>query len=126
VPSAWASQRTGEWLAGAKAPGDTGLVVYGLPSVLETADMASPYPHLWSAALRTLDPEQTRLRATLAGPEAPAWIVQINGFDAWGIDDGSRTRDLVGRRYRVVAEICGHPVWLREDLRRGLPAAPDC
>ena len=126
VPSAWSSQRTGEWLADSRAPGDTGLVVYGLPSVLETADMASPYPHLWSAALRTLDPEQTRLRATLAGPEAPEWIVQINGFDAWGIDDGDRLRDLVRQRYRVVAEICGHRVWLRQDVTRGLAAPPRC
>ena len=126
VPSAWSSQRTGEWLAEVKAPGDTGLVVYGLPSVLETADMASPYPHLWSAALRTLDPEQSRLRALLAGPRAPEWIVQINGFDAWGIDDGSRTRDLVRQRYGVVTEVCGYRVWLRSDLSRELPPVPDC
>ena len=76
--------------------------------------------------MRTLDPEQTRLRATLAGPGAPEWIVQINGFDAWGIDDGSRLRDLVGRRYRVVAEICGYPVWLRQDITRELAAPPRC
>lgn len=126
VPSAWSSQRTGEWLAGSKAAGDTGLVVYGLPAILETADMTSPYPHLWSAALRTVDPEQTRLRATLEGRAAPEWIVQINGFDAWGIDDGNRLRDLVGQRYRVVTEICGYPVWLRKDLSRDLAAPPRC
>ncbi len=76
--------------------------------------------------MRTLDPDQARLRATLAGSAAPAWIVQINGFDAWGIDDGSRLRDLIDRRYRVVAEICGSPVWLREDVTRDLAAAPRC
>ena len=126
VPSTWSSQRTGEWLAESKAAGDTGLVVYGLPAILETADMTSPYPHLWSAALRTVDPEQTRLRATLEGRAAPEWIVQINGFDAWGIDDGNRLRDLVGQRYRVVTEICGYPVWLRQDLTRDLAAPPRC
>ena len=126
VPSHWSSQRIGEWLAASKSPQDTGLVIYGLPIVLETADMASPYPHLWSAALRTEDPEQTRLRATLAGPEAPEWILQINGFDAWGIDDGNRLRDLVDREYRVVAEVCGHPVWLRQDVTRELAALPRC
>ena len=88
--------------------------------------MTSPYPHLWSAALRTLDPERSRLRATLAGPRAPAWIVQINGFDAWDIDDGSRLRDLVRREYHVVAEVCGYRVWLRQDLTRELPAPPRC
>ncbi len=126
VPSLWSTQRIGEWLAESKAPADTGFVVYGLPSVLETADMTSPYPHVWSAALRTLDPDQDRLRATLAGSEAPEWIVQVTGFDAWGIDDGSRLRDLVRQRYRVVAEVCGYPVWLRADVTRDLAASPRC
>jgi hypothetical protein len=126
VPSLWSTQRIGEWLATSKATGDTGLVVYGLPSVLEAADMSSPYPHMWSAAMRTEDPEQTRLRATLAGPEAPEWIVQINDINAWGIDDGSRLRDLIAQRYRVVAEVCGHGVWLRQDVTRGLAAPPRC
>ena len=125
-PSAWSSQRIGEWLADSKAAGDTGFVAYGLPSVLETADMPSPYPHLWSAAMRTLDPDQTRLRATLAGPTAPTWIVQVNGLNAWGIDDGSRLRDLIDQRYRVVAEICGERVWLRQDVTRQLAAPPRC
>ncbi len=76
--------------------------------------------------MRTLDPEQTRLRTTLAGPEAPEWIVQINGFDAWGIDDGSRLRSLVQEEYRVVAEVCGYPVWLHRDATRDLAPPPRC
>ncbi len=126
VPSLWYTQRIGEWLAESKAAGDTGLVVYGLPSVLEAADMSSPYPHVWSAAMRSEDPEQTRLRATLAGPEAPEWIVQINGFNAWGIDDGARLRDLIRREYRIAAEVCGQRVWLRQDVTRHLAAPPRC
>jgi 4-amino-4-deoxy-L-arabinose transferase-like glycosyltransferase len=125
-PPGWHTQRVGEWLADSKATGDTGFVAYGLPSVLEAADMPSPYPHVWSAAMRTLDPDQDRLRATLAGPAAPAWIVQVNGLDAWGIDDGSRLRDLIKQRYRVVAEVCGHPVWLHRDATRELAAPPRC
>jgi len=126
VPPVWSSQRIGEWLAGAKASGDTGFVAYGLPSVLETADLPSPYPHLWSVPMRTLDPEQDRLRGTLAGPRAPTWIVQVNGLNAWGIDERSRLRDLIQQRYRIVAEICGHRVWLRQDVTRGLAAPPRC
>jgi 4-amino-4-deoxy-L-arabinose transferase-like glycosyltransferase len=125
-PSAWHSQRTGHWLADSKAAGDTGFVAYGLPSILEAADMPSPYPHLWSAAMRTEDPEQTRLRETLEGDTAPTWIVQVNGLNAWGIDDGSRLRDLIRQRYRPVAEICGHRVWLRQDVTRDLAAPPRC
>ncbi|RBY94223.1 hypothetical protein DQ244_02435 [Blastococcus sp. TBT05-19] len=126
VPSAWAAQRTGEWLAASKSADDTGFVVYGLPSVLETADMPSPYPHLWSAAMRTVDPDQDRLRATLGGPAAPSWVVQVNGLDAWGIDEGGQLRDLLRERYRAVAEVCGHRVWLRVDLTRELAPPPSC
>ena len=125
-PSAWHSQRTGEWLADSKAPGDTAFVAYGLASVLETADMPSPYPYLWSVPMRTADPDQTRLRATLAGERAPTWVVQVTGLNAWDIDDGAQLRDLVHARYRVVVTICGHRVWLREDLSRELPSPPPC
>jgi hypothetical protein len=76
--------------------------------------------------MRTLDPAQTRLRATLAGPDAPSWVVQVNGLNAWGIDEGSRLRDLLHQRYRVVAEICGYRVWLRADLTRRLAPPPPC
>jgi 4-amino-4-deoxy-L-arabinose transferase-like glycosyltransferase len=126
VPEVWYSQRIGEWLADAKEPGDTAFVAYGHAGVLETADLPSPYPHLWSVPMRTLDPEQTRLRDTLAGPDAPSWIVQVNGLDSWDIDDGSRFKALVHDRYRAVVEICGHPVWLRQDLTRELPPPPPC
>jgi 4-amino-4-deoxy-L-arabinose transferase-like glycosyltransferase len=126
VPSVWYSERIGEWLAAAKEPGDTGFVAYGHASVLAGADMSSPYPHLWSVPMRTFDPEQSRLRATLSGTTAPAWIVQVNGFNAWRIDDDGRLVTLVRERYRVVAEVCGSPVWLRQDLSRELPAPPPC
>ena len=126
VPSAGYSQRIGEWLADSKVAGDTGFVAYGLPSVLESADMPSPYPYLWSVPMRTLDPEQARLRATLAGPGAPTWIVQVTGLNAWDIDDGSRLRRLLTERYRIVAEICGHPVWLRQGVTREKPPPPPC
>ncbi len=126
VPRAWFSERTGEWLGDSKAATDTALVAYGWASVLERADMHSPYPHLWSVPMRTLDPEQARLRATLAGPQAPAWIVQVNSFNAWNIDRESRLRNLVRERYRVVADVCGHRVWLRRDLTRELVPPPKC
>ncbi len=126
VPSVWSSQSIGEWLADSRAPQDPGFVAYGLASVLETADMPSPYPHLWSVPMRTFDPAQARLRATLAGPRAPSWIVQVTGLNAWDIDDGSRLRELIHDRYHIVAEICGHRVWLRQDLTRELPVPPPC
>jgi hypothetical protein len=126
VPSDVASRQIGMWLAGSKEPGDTAVVAYGLPSVLEAADLGSPYPYLWSLPMRTDDPDQDRLRATLAGPGAPTWLVQVAGFDAWHIDSDSRLRALVRDRYRIVGEICGDRVWLRRDVTRDLPDPPGC
>lgn len=125
-PVGWVQQRAGEWLAASSLPGDTGFVAYGNAAILETADLGSPYPHLWSLPMRTLDPEQDRLRATLAGPDAPTWVVQVNGLNSWDIDAGSRLRDLVEERYLVAAEICGNPVWLRKDRVRPLAPPPQC
>ncbi len=125
-PWMWFQQHAGEWLAASSAPGDTAFVAYGNASVLEAADMQSPYPYLWSLPMRTLDPDLSRLRATLAGPEAPSWIVQLNALDSWGIDSDSRLQNLVEERYRLIGEVCGHPVWLRADLRRRTAPAPRC
>ena len=125
-PPASSSQRIGDWLADSKAPGDTGFVAYGLPSLLEAADLSSPYPYLWSLPMRTLDPAQDRLRATLAGTRAPTWIVGVTGLNSWNIDAGGRLRALLRQRYRVVAQVCGRPVWLRRDVTRDLAALPDC
>jgi hypothetical protein len=122
----WFQQRTGEWLAESGAPDDTVFVAYGNASILEAADMTSPYPYAWSLPMRTLDPGLSRLRGTLAGPEAPSWVVQVNSFDSWEIDAGSRLETLVRERYRVVADVCGNPVWLREDLTRRLAPPPRC
>ncbi len=52
--------------------------------------------------------------------------MQENGLYAWGIDEGGRLRGLVEQRYRVVADICGRPVWLRADLTRDLAEPPAC
>ncbi|WP_298461585.1 hypothetical protein [uncultured Cellulomonas sp.] len=126
VPRVWFQQRIGEWLAASAEPGDTAVVAYGHPSILAAADLTTPYPYLWSVPMRTLDGDQALLRATLAGPDAPAWLVAVNGWNSWGIDDDGRLRDLLADRYRVVAQVCGRPVLLREDLQRSLAPPVRC
>lgn len=126
VPWTWFQQRTGEWLALSSRPGDTALVLYGNPSILEAADLATPYPYLWSLPMRTLDPHQDRLRATLAGPEAPTWVVAVNDLNSWGIDEGARLQGLLEERYDIVETVCGSPVWLRSDLVRRTADLPRC
>jgi 4-amino-4-deoxy-L-arabinose transferase-like glycosyltransferase len=122
VPAPWFQQRTGEWLAASSRPGDSAVVAYGNPAILEAADLPSPYPYLWSLPMRTLDPDQSRLRAVLAGPDAPTWFVVVTPLDSWDIDDDGRLAALLEREYDVAAVVCGRPVHLRQDLTR--EAAP--
>lgn len=126
VPWVWYQQRTGEWLAASSEAGDTAWVAYGQPAILESADLSSPYPYLWSLPMRTLDPGQDRLRATLAGPEAPTWVVEANSLNSWQIDASGRLRGLLEARYDRVATVCGLPIWLRADLSRDLAPLPRC
>lgn len=126
VPRAWHQERTGQWLADSSAPDDTVLVAYGNVAVLETSGLGTPYPYLWSLPMRTLDADQERLRATLAGPNAPTWIIMMNRLNSWGIDAHGDLRTLVGSRYDVVAEVCGHTVALRSDVHRSLAPPPLC
>jgi hypothetical protein len=126
VPWVWFHQRTGEWLAASSRPGDTVFVAYGSPSVLEEADLETPYPYLWSLPMRTEDPGQQRLRALLDSPQAPTWIVEMNDLGSWGIDSQGRLREIIENRYSVVESVCDNPVWLRIDRPRELAPPPSC
>jgi hypothetical protein len=126
VPYVWFTERIGHWLGDSAARTDTVFVAYGHPHVLESADLASPYPYLWSLPMRAHDPHQERLREVVEGAEAPDWIVQINGLNSWGIDSGGQLRDLVDDRYEHVADVCGSAVHLRVGLTRELAPLPDC
>jgi hypothetical protein len=126
VPGVSSRERIGTWLASSANRGDTGFVAYGNPSILETAELPSPYPYLWSLPMRTLDPDQARLRATLAGPDAPTWVVQVLGLDSWHIDQHELLAGLLASRYHLAATICGRDIWLRDDQPRLLAPVPDC
>ncbi len=126
VPSVSSPQQVGTWLAHSSHGGDTAVVTYGHPQILEQADLASPYPYLWSLQMRTLDERQQRLRQTLRGPDAPTWVVQVTTLDAWDIDRDGALRRLLADRYRHVADVCGYPVLLRVGVDRDLAEVPSC
>ncbi len=85
TPSALAVE---SYLAAHKSPGDTGVVAFGDPALLEGAGLSSPYPLLWSLLVRVRDPHLTHFTRVLEGPERPTWVV-VDGASlaTWGVDD---------------------------------------
>ena len=80
----------GEAIKEASEPGDSLVVFGGRADVQYSSDLPSPYPHLWSLPMRTLDPEYADLVALLEGPDAPTWFVtwvSLSSWDAPGADD---------------------------------------
>lgn len=117
---------TGVAIHDAAASGDT-LVVFGGRADLQLASgLPSPYEHLWSLPMRTLDPDLDELTALVAGPDAPTWLVEWVDFTTWSDAGGARLRQLVEERYVEHGSGCdGRPVWLRRGVDRA-PVEPDC
>lgn len=98
---------TGEGIGRVARPGDT-LVVYGGRADIQLASgLRSPYEHLWSLPMRTLDPDLRQLEELLTGPQAPTWFVEFTYLDTW-TEAGSRSiePELI-ERYELVTEACG-------------------
>ena len=115
------------WLAQARHPGDTGVVVYGQPQVLHMSGLQPGYPYLWSLPIRVLDPELHQLTATLGGTSGPDWVVVLGPLDTWSLDASGAAQATLTSHYRLVATACGFPIYLRDGNVRSLPALPvDC
>ncbi len=96
----------GEAIGRAARPGDT-LVVYGGRADIQWASgLRSPYRHLWSLPMRTLDPGLTELRDLLTGPAAPTWFVEFTALDAWSESGTERIGEELIERYQYVATVC--------------------
>jgi hypothetical protein len=91
-----------QYLLSHERPGDTGVVAFGDPAILETAHLPSPYPQLWSLPVRVLDPHLVAFTRTLKGPDRPTWVV-VNGttLTTWGVD-ASKAQPVLDRDYRRV------------------------
>ena len=104
---------------------DTIVSLYGNSELIAASGLPSPYRHLWSLPMRTLDPDQDELRSLLSGPDAPTWVVAVLPLNSWHIDDGRRLRDLLMDNYQLVTPRCGPLIWLRLDKVRPRPQL-DC
>ncbi len=115
----------GQAIGAASAPDDT-LVVFGGRADLQLASgLPSPYTHLWSLPMRTMDPDLAQLTALVSGPDAPTWFVEGVPLDSWDLPGHEELGAVLEERYDSVGEVCGEPVWLRADVEREL-VLPDC
>jgi 4-amino-4-deoxy-L-arabinose transferase-like glycosyltransferase len=117
---------TGEAVAAAAEPGDTLVVFGGRADLQRTSGLGSPYPYLWSLPMRTRDPGYADLRALLAGPDAPTWLVEWVDLDAWSEDGVADLRAVINERYAEAGTTCNdQPVYLLRGVDRP-EVAPDC
>ncbi|HET6697838.1 MAG TPA: hypothetical protein VFG88_02000 [Nocardioidaceae bacterium] len=84
-----------------RKPGDSAVVAYGHPDILQQAGLASPYPNLWSLPVRVRDPGLRQLEQVLM-VHPPRWLVTTDGgLAGWGLRAGTAER-TVAARYRPV------------------------
>jgi hypothetical protein len=83
-------------------PGDTMVVAFGHPNIVQAAGLQSPYEHLWSLSARVRDPQLADFGQLIGGANAPRWIV-VSGDSlvTWGIDS-TEAQATLDRRYREV------------------------
>jgi hypothetical protein len=90
------------YLAVHSRPGDSGVVAFGDPVLLQAAHLSSPYPLLWSLPVRVRDPRLEQLTQVLRSADRPTWVV-VDGdsLDTWGVD-ASEAQPVLDRGYREV------------------------
>jgi len=115
---------TGRWVAASARPGDTLVVPFTHPNVIDASGLSPVYPYAWSLPARTLDPQLTLLTRTLTGPAAPTWVVRWDPAHTWGLDPDNLVDAALRTHYRAVAVVCGHTVWLHDDVNRALATIP--
>lgn len=124
LPAEAAAPAVARFVAAASAPRDTMIVVWGQPNLLEDAGLRTPYPYSWSLPVRVEDPRLRLFARTLAGPDAPTWLLEAGRLDSWHMET-PRVAEVVARRYHLAAVVCGHDILLRDGVRRPLAAGTE-
>jgi hypothetical protein len=114
----------GTWLRAATMPTDTGAVLYGDADLLLSAHLAPGTDQLWSLPARALDPLSIELNRQLNGPTPPTWVIGWMPINTWGLDPEHLVLATLSLRYRVVATVCGVPLYLHRGVHRILPTQP--
>lgn len=86
-------------------PGDTAMVAFGNPALLQASRMRSPYPDLWSLPVKVRDPQLHHFTNVIGSADQPTWVI-VSGpqLGSWGID-ASRAQPVLDREYRLVRVI---------------------
>jgi hypothetical protein len=116
--------KTGAAVGEVAEPGDT-LVVYGGRADIQFASgLSSPYEHLWSLPMRTLDPELEQLTSLLISDEQPTWVVEAIPLDSWQMPGHDDLRRILAAAYVPAGEVCGFQVHHLRGLDRNDPVDP--
>jgi hypothetical protein len=108
----------GRYVALRAEPGQTAYVMYARVNSLFYTGLPSPFPYHWSLMMRAVPGAAHQLRALLASPRRPVWIIAQDKPRGYGLDPSGATGRLVREHYRVVARVCRKPIL----LERGKPA----
>ena len=89
------------------------VVAFGHAAIVAGSGLHSPYPQLWSLPVRVNDPRLRQLQQSLAGPDAPRWVV-VSGdsLASWGLD-ATAAQAYLERHYVEQAVLGGWHVWRR-------------
>jgi hypothetical protein len=117
---------TGEAIADVAAPDDTIVLLYGRADIVLASGLSDPYEHLWSLPTRTLDPGLTQLKATIASPDPPTWIVEWSDAGSFGLDPDGSLQTLIEQRYDERTAPCEGTIWLLKGVRRATIPEVDC
>ncbi|MGA8987390.1 hypothetical protein [Aeromicrobium sp.] len=125
VPQNSDAQTVGRAISTASRPGDSIVNVWGHADLAFASGLPSPYAHLWSLPVKTLDPQLNQLDAVLAGPSAPTWFVTGPHLRSWGLDT-ARTAEILSGDYHRLGSACGHVIYLRDGVERPAPHLAAC
>jgi hypothetical protein len=121
------AQAAGRLVRESSEPGDTATVLFGKADLQWATGMRSPYEHLWSLPVRTLDPDLDELTDLLASDDAPTWVVLTFGLHTWELDPARTIDPVFKERYGEVWEGCDVRVYLLRGVERPLASyRPGC
>ncbi|MDQ6642274.1 MAG: hypothetical protein M3Y66_07265, partial [Actinomycetota bacterium] len=116
----------GSWVAGASAPGDTAIVLYGHADIQFFSGLRSPYESLWSLPIRTRDPDLVKLTRVLTSKDAPRFVVTADPPASMNLRARGFLTSLE-RNYVGLAPVCGRTIlWVHRGETGNLPPSPRC